>query len=47
MAEQIKIIQCVKSVEEMDDKYLEYLSELILFYWEYKDDNINIMMAEA
>ena len=41
------IIQVVKDIEDVDTEYLNKLEELILFYWEYKDDNTEIEMAEA
>ena len=41
------IIQVVKDIEDVDTEYLNKLEELVLFYWEYKDDNPEIEMAEA
>jgi len=41
------IIQVVKDIEDVDTEYLNKLEELVLFYWEYKDDNSEIEMAEA
>ena len=41
------IIQVIKNIEESDIKHLNKLKELVLFYWEYKDDNPEIEMAEA
>ena len=41
------IIQVVKNIEDVDTEYLNKLEELVLFYWEYKDDNSEIEMAEA
>ena len=37
----------VKDIEDVDTEYLNKLEELVLFYWEYKDDNSEIEMAEA
>ena len=37
----------MKNIEEGDIKHLNKLKELVLFYWEYKDDNPEIEMAEA
>ena len=28
-------------------KYLDKLADLVLFYWEYRYDNINVQLAEA
>ena len=41
------IIQVVKNIEDVDTEYLNKLEELVLFYWEYKDNNPEIKMAEA
>ena len=41
------ILQAMKNIEEGDVKHLNKLKELVLFYWEYKDDNPEIEMAEA
>ncbi len=41
------IIQCMETVDKMDKEYYDDLSELILFYWENKDRNPDIKMAEA
>ena len=41
------IIQVVKDIEDVDTEYLNKLKELVLFYWEYKDTNPEIEMAEA
>ena len=41
------IIQCTTSADEMDNEYFEEMSDLILFYWENKDENPDIEMAEA
>ena len=37
----------IKNVENIDDEYIEKLQELVLFYWEYKDNNPDIVLAEA
>ena len=37
----------VDSFLGLDTEYLNKLEELVLFYWEYKDDNSEIEMAEA
>ena len=31
----------------LDDKYLNKLADLILFYWEFRLDNPNIQLAQA
>jgi len=41
------IIQCLKSADEMDNEYFEDMADLILFYWENRDENPDIEMAEA
>ena len=41
------IIQVLNNVENPDSEYLDKLEELVLFYWEYKDENPDIVMAEA
>ena len=41
------IIQVIKNVENIDSEYLDKLQELVLAYWEYRDDNPDISMAEA
>ena len=43
----MQIVQVIKNVENIDDEYIEKLQELVLFYWEYKDNNPNIVLAEA
>ena len=32
------IIQAMKHIEDGDTKHLNKLKELVLFYWEYKDN---------
>ena len=41
------IIQAIKHIEDGDTEHLNKLKELVLFYWEYKDNNPDIEMAEA
>ena len=41
------IIQVIKNVENPDSEYLDKLEELVLAYWEYKDENPDIVMAES
>ena len=43
----MQIVQVIKNVENIDDEYIEKLQELVLFYWEYKDNNPDIVLAEA
>ena len=43
----VQMIQATRNVDEIDSEYLDKLSELVLFYWEYKEDNPTIFMAEA
>ena len=43
----MQIVQVIKNVENIDDEYIEKLQELVLFYWEYKDNNPDIVSAEA
>ena len=43
----MQIVQVIKNVENIDDEYIEKLQELVLFYWEYKDNNPDIYLAEA
>ena len=45
--ETFKIIQATRNVEDIDSEYIDKLEELILFYWEYREDNPDIIMAEA
>jgi len=42
-----QMIQATRNVDEIDSEYLDKLAELVLFYWEYKEDNPTIIMAEA
>ena len=41
------IIQVVKDIEDVDAEHLNKLKELVLFYWDHKDNNPEIEMAEA
>ena len=41
------IIQCTRSADEMDNEYFKDMAELVWFYWENKDENPDIEMAEA
>ena len=43
----MQIVQVIKNVENIDDEYIEKLQELVLLYWEYKDNNPDIVLAEA
>jgi hypothetical protein len=43
----VQMIQATRNVDEIDSEYLDKLAELVLFYWEYKEDNPTIIMAEA
>ena len=42
-----QMIQVTRDVGDVDSEYLDKLTELVLFYWEYKEDNPTIIMAEA
>jgi hypothetical protein len=42
-----QMIQATRNVDEIDSEYLDKLAELVLFYWECKEDNPTIFMAEA
>ena len=42
-----QMIQVTRDIDEIDSEYLDKLSELVLFYWEYKEDNPTIITAEA
>ena len=42
-----QMIQVTRNVDEIDSEYLDKLEELVLAYWEYKDENPDIVMAEA
>lgn len=41
------IIQFMYPEKFLDPIYLDKLSDLILFYWEFRDDNPDIILAEA
>ena len=41
------IIQHTTPADQMDSKYFEEIYECILLYWENKDENPDIEMAEA
>ena len=41
------IVQVIKNIEHPDSEYLDKLEELVLFYWENKDENPDVVMAEA
>ena len=43
----MQIVQVIKNVENIDDEYNEKLQELVIFYREYKDNNPDIVLAEA
>ena len=42
-----QMIQVTRDVVDVDSEYLDTLAELVLFYWEHKDDNPTIIMAKA
>lgn len=41
------IIDFMHTNKKLDEKYLNKLADLILFYWEFRLDNPNIQLAQA
>jgi len=41
------IIDFMYPEKTLTPKYLDKLADLVLFYWEYRYDNLNIQLAEA
>ena len=41
------IIQHSTPADKMDDEYFKDMAELVWFYWENRDENPEIKMAEA
>jgi len=35
------------TTKKLDEKYLNKLADLILFYWEFRLDNPNIQLAQS
>ena len=45
--ETFKIKQATRNVEDIDSEYIDKLEELILFYWEYREDNPDIIKKQV